>query len=114
MIALAPSTFGGDLMIGNFSFAVAEINAFDPLTGAYLGTVAGQTGNALINAGLWGIAFGNGVTGDASTLYFNAGINNETEGLFGAIRVIPEPESLLLFVMGSSALLAGIRRRRPR
>lgn len=112
-VALAPigfGGFGGDLLIGNFSFDVAEINAFDPITGAYLGTIADQTGTALVNSGLWGIAFGNGVTGDANTLYFNAGINNEVNGLFGAIRVVPEPEGIVLLLAGMSALLVALRR----
>lgn len=77
-VAVAPTgfgSFGGALLVGNFSFAVAEINAFDPLTGAYLGTIADQLGDPLINSGLWAIAFGNGVSGSAGTLYFNAGIN---------------------------------------
>lgn len=114
-VALAPSTFGGfggALLVGNFSFAVAEINAFDALTGAYLGTIADQLGNPLINSGLWGIAFGNGVTGNANTLYFNAGINGERDGLFGAITAIPEPEMAWLFVAGLGALLLGKRRTR--
>ena len=114
-VAIAPTGFGGfsgDLLIGNFSFAVAEINAFDPLTGAYLGTISNQSGNALINSGLWGIAFGNGVTGDANTLYFNAGINGEADGLFGSIRAIPEPGSLLLLTAGLGVV--GLRARRRR
>jgi len=31
--------FGGDLLVGNFSFVESEINAFDPLSGAFLGTI---------------------------------------------------------------------------
>lgn len=114
-ITVAPSTFGGfggALLVGNFSFAVAEINAFNPLTGTYLGTIADQLGNPFINSGLWGIAFGNGVGGDANTLYFNAGINNEANGLFGAIKAIPEPETLALFATGLGGLAFGLRRRR--
>jgi hypothetical protein len=41
-IALAPASFGefgGDLLVGNFSFVDSEINAFDPTTGAFLGTI---------------------------------------------------------------------------
>ncbi len=115
-VTLAPSTFGsfgGDLLVGNFSYAVAEINAFDPVSGAYLGTIGDQLGDPLINAGLWGIAFGNGASGDANTLYFNAGINNEADGLFGSIKAIPEPESVLLMIGGLGAALVAHRRRRP-
>ena len=114
-LALAPvgfGGFGGDLLVGNFSFALPEINAFDPVSGAFVGTVAGQNGLALLNSGLWGIAFGNGSSGDANTLYFNAGINNEVDGLFGSIKAIPEPESVLLVVVGLAALV-GASRRRP-
>jgi len=114
-VAIAPSTFGGfggALLVGNFSFVVAEINAFDPLTGAYLGTIADQLGNPLINSGLWGIAFGNGASGSANTLYFNAGINGERDGLFGSIAAIPEPEMAWLLVAGLGALLLGKRRGR--
>jgi uncharacterized protein (TIGR03118 family) len=42
-ITLAPAgfgDFGGDLLVGNFSFPVSEINAFDPVTGAFLGAIS--------------------------------------------------------------------------
>ncbi len=113
-ITIAPTAFGGfggDLLVGNFSYAVAEINAFDPITGAYLGTVADRSGTDLVNAGLWAIAFGNGVSGNADTLYFNAGINDERDGLFGAITAVPEPETLALFTAGLVAVMVGRRRR---
>ena len=32
------------------------------------------------------LRFGNGVTGDPSTLLFTAGIDDEAHGLFGAIQ----------------------------
>ena len=55
-VTLAPSTFGkfgGDLLVGNFSFFNSEINAFDPLTGAFEGSILIDPG--LLNApgGLW-------------------------------------------------------------
>jgi uncharacterized protein (TIGR03118 family) len=94
-IALAPSTFGqfgGDLLVGNFSYAAPEINAFDPVTGAYLGTLADSSGNTLLSnaQGLWDMTFGNGGNGgNPNTLYFATGLNAENDGLFGAIDALP-------------------------
>ena len=40
--------------------------------------------------GLWTLTFGNGVSGgDPNTLYFTAGIDGETHGLFGSMQAIP-------------------------
>jgi uncharacterized protein (TIGR03118 family) len=95
-ITLAPSTFGqfgGDLLVGNFSYVAGEINAYDPASGAYQGTLADENDNTLLagSQGLWYLTFGNGGNGGlADTLYFTAGLNAETDGLFGAI--IPTPE----------------------
>jgi uncharacterized protein (TIGR03118 family) len=96
-ITLAPSSFGkfgGDLLVGNFSFAASEINAFDPVSGAYQGTLADENGNTLLKDanGLWDLTFGTGGNGGLpGTLYFTTGLNNEVNGLFGAI--IPTPEN---------------------
>src|SRR3954465_10606131 len=100
-LALAPAgfgEFGGDLLGGNFSFAASEINAFDPLTGALLGTIpVDDGGNGA--GGLWALIFGNGGNGgDPNTLYFSDGIAGETHGLFAAIAPVPEPSSLALIV----------------
>ena len=65
------------------------INAFDPSTGAFRGTLTDATGQTIVNPGLWTLTFGNGVTGDANTLYFTAGIDGEKEGLFGSIQAVP-------------------------
>jgi uncharacterized protein (TIGR03118 family) len=112
-LALAPAgfgKFGGDLLVGNFSFADSEINAFNPTTGAFQGTIPINVG-ANSPGGLWDLTFGNGGSGgSANTLYFTDGINGETDGLFGAISNIPEPSGLLL-IAPALAFVAARRRR---
>lgn len=86
-VALATGSFGSlsnMLLIGNFGDGT--INAYDPTSGVYAGTVANSQGTPLANVGLWGIAFGNGSQNQpANTLYFAAGISGETAGLYGRI-----------------------------
>lgn len=90
-ITLAPSSFGqfgGALLVGNFSYLATEINAFDPASGAYLGTLTDGGGHTLLagDNGLWDLTFGIGGDGGLpDTLYFATGLNDETNGLFGAI-----------------------------
>ncbi len=95
-ITLAPLTFGkfgGDLLVGNFAFNYSSINAFDPVTGKFLGTLSDASGKPITNSGLWALRFGNGgLGGDPNTLYFTAGINGEKDGLFGSIQALP-PQS---------------------
>jgi len=90
-LAVAPAGFGslgGDLLVGNFGDG--RINAYNPSTGAYVGTVDNASGSALSIDGLWGLIFGNGGSGgSASTLYFTAGPNAETHGLFGSLTPSP-------------------------
>jgi uncharacterized protein (TIGR03118 family) len=116
-IALAPSNFGqfsGDLLIGNFGDGT--INAFDPTTGAFLGTLDDASGKPIVIQGLWGLLFGNGGSGGATDeLFFSAGIPSlggtdiEAHGLFGALTV-PEPSTMALFMSG--VVLLALRRRR--
>jgi uncharacterized protein (TIGR03118 family) len=124
-VALAPASFGqfgGDLLVGNFSYAAAEINAFDPVTGAYLGTLKDTSGTPLLNQaqGLWALAFGiGGNNGNPNTLYFATGLNGEKAGLFGAITPaqageVPEPSTAALFLLAGLSLIAARSCRRRR
>ena len=112
-VALAPSDFGrfsDDLLVGNFSFNNSEINAFDPTTGAFEGTIPIDVG-ANSPGGLWDLTFGNGKSGgNPDTLYFADGLNGETDGLLGALSV-PEPASLLVFGTAVALLLSRRSRR---
>ena len=67
-----------------------RINAFDPESGAWLGGLQNLQGNILAIDGLRAITFGNGSsTGPKNTLFFSAGPNNEADGLFGVLILIP-------------------------
>jgi uncharacterized protein (TIGR03118 family) len=112
-LAIAPAgfgTFGGDLLVGNLFDS--KINAYNLSTLALEGSITVKTGFAS-PVGLWALNFGNGTTGDPNTLYFTSGINDQRDGLFGAISSVPEPGPLLLFVVMATALLAvrAVRRR---
>jgi uncharacterized protein (TIGR03118 family) len=112
-IALAPASFGpfgGDLLVGNFSYIDGQINAFNPTTGALLGTLDSNPAWQ----GLWALTFGNGGSGGSpDILYFTTGLDAETEGLFGALSVVPEPSTLALLGAGVLSLCV-VRLRRPR
>ena len=86
-MVVAPSNFGdfsNDLLVGNFGDG--RINAYNPTSGAFLGTLSSSKGHPLVTPGLWGLAFGNGTTaGNPNTLYFAAGPDDESHGLLGKI-----------------------------
>ena len=90
-VALAPATFGeaaGKLLIGNFGNG--HINIFDPTSGEFLDKLRNTHGQALVIDGLWTIGFGNGGRGgDPKLLYFTAGPNGESDGIFG--NIAPNP-----------------------
>jgi uncharacterized protein (TIGR03118 family) len=87
-VVIAPSNFGdfsGDLLVGNLGDG--KINAFNPTTGAFIGTLTGFNG-PLVNSGLWSLSVRTGGTFNTSAVYFTAGINNQLDGLFGAITAV--------------------------
>ena len=88
--------FGGDLLIGNFGDS--HVSVFNPHTGKFLGQLQDTFGHPLVldggfngtdTKGLWGIAFGNGQGGAGKeTLFFASGINDESDGMFGAVNMV--------------------------
>jgi uncharacterized protein (TIGR03118 family) len=90
-ITMAPSTFGklsNTLLISN-NVDKGTINAFNPLTGKFVGTVRNDDGRAIVIDQLWGIGFGDGLgkNGTTSQLFFTAGPSNNFAGTFGVINV---------------------------
>ncbi len=82
-LALAPASFGNfhnDILVGNFGDG--RINAFTT-GGRFRGQLKSETSAPIQNDGLWGLRFGTGA--NAGTLYFAAGIFDESHGLFGSI-----------------------------
>lgn len=89
--------FSHALLVGNFRGGT--IAAFNPITGQFLGNVLNPDGTTLNIDGLWGLAFGAGSidaadptkdssSGSGNVLFFTAGPNNETNGLFGTLTPV--------------------------
>ena len=77
--------FSGDILIGNFGNG--KINAFDS-DGNFLGALRDGNRKPLVIDGLWTLALGGGRNSNSDTLYFTAGPNGETDGLFGTITPV--------------------------
>jgi uncharacterized protein (TIGR03118 family) len=88
-LAMAPPSFeryAGDLLVGNFGDG--QINAYEKTASGFehRGTLRDSAGGKLLIDGLWALEFGNaGSNGNPDTLFFTAGPNDETHGLFGTI-----------------------------
>ena len=91
-MTLAPTGFAGlsapnndsVLLVGNFGDG--GINAFDASTGRFLNQLKDPQGKPIQIDKLWALKVGNGgAGGDANTVYFTAGIDNEMHGLFGSL-----------------------------
>jgi uncharacterized protein (TIGR03118 family) len=86
--AIAPADFGpfgGALLVANFGDGTIAV--FDLKTGKFRDYLRDGAGKAISLDGIWGLAFGNGVSlGDADSLYFTAGPNAEQDGIFGRVR----------------------------
>jgi hypothetical protein len=79
--------FSNAILIGNFGDGA--INAFDPSSGDFLGSLQDAHGATIENPGLWSLAFRTDGLGNPNALYFTAGVANQQHGLLGAITVDP-------------------------
>jgi uncharacterized protein (TIGR03118 family) len=117
-VTLAPSDFGaygGDVLIGNFTHgSYGYISAYRESDGAFQGLLSANGAPIAID-GLWELAFGGGGdSGPTNGLYFAAGIDNESHGLFGDITAVPEPAAWALMLLGVAAMGAQLRSARRR
>lgn len=89
-IAVAPGNFGpasNRLLVGNFGDGI--INTYT-MTGVFMGPLRDTHNHPIQNDGLWALKFGNGGNaGATNTLFFTAGLNDESDGLFGSIALAP-------------------------
>ena len=102
-LALAPADFGrfsDDLLVGNFGNG--RIHVFDPAqltqTGEFeaVGLLHSTAGKPIRIDGLWALQFGHGssatsANGLTNTLFFTAGPDDESHGLFGSITLSQPP-----------------------
>jgi len=103
-VALAPLDFGRfshDLLIGQFAGggdtqSSGFIAAYDLATGNFEGLLEDASGKPLAINGLWAISPGNvrptnsdPAGGPGAQLYFTAGPNHGTQGLFGYLTPVP-------------------------
>ena len=92
-LVLAPTDFGSfshKLIVGQFGSG--QTLAFDAITGRFQGKLLDQNNNVIVLPGLWGISFGAGqasqTSGPGNALFFDAGINMGTGGLFGFLTPV--------------------------
>ena len=79
--------FSNTILVGNFRSG--WIAAFNGFTHKFIGLVRNPDDSIMTIDGLWSLTFGNdGNAGPAYTLFFTAGINNESDGLFGTIKPV--------------------------
>ena len=87
-ISPAPSGLGipaTGMLVGNFGDG--WIRVYDTVSGALLGSLTDKTGAPIVIPGLWDLKVGPPGTTDLSgTLFFSAGPNGETHGLFGKLE----------------------------
>ncbi len=59
------------------------INAYNPTTGAFIGTLDNIHGHHIAVGGLWGLAQGGSGFGGTGSLVFSSGPDGQSKGLLG-------------------------------
>jgi uncharacterized protein (TIGR03118 family) len=98
-VAVTPADFGrlsNRLLIGNFGDG--RVNVFrigdddDDMRLEHDGTLLDALGGPMTIDGLWALSFGNGAGGfDSHVLYFTAGPQGESHGVFGQLEKVDAP-----------------------
>jgi uncharacterized protein (TIGR03118 family) len=79
--------YSNTILVGNFRSG--WIAAFNGFTYKFEDFVRQKDNTLMFIDGIWSLTFGNdGTAGGADTLFFTAGINNESDGLFGTITPV--------------------------
>jgi uncharacterized protein (TIGR03118 family) len=89
-LAIAPKNFGplsNTLLVSN-NTNTGAINAFNSITGQFVGTLKDTTNKNIIINQLWAITFGGGTpnNGNTNQLFFTAGPDKNEAGTFGRIE----------------------------
>jgi len=87
-VARAPANFGpfsSRILVGNFGDG--RINGFSSF-GDFRGQLHDTSNKAISINGLWSISFGIELAASPSKLYFTAGTNDESDGLFGSLEAV--------------------------
>jgi uncharacterized protein (TIGR03118 family) len=80
--------FSGMILLGNFGNG--RVNVFDD-SGRFVDALEDGHERPVVIDGLWTLTLGGGAKSSPDTLYFTAGPNGETDGLFGTITPASHP-----------------------
>jgi len=87
-MAIAPKSFGklkNALLVGQFQSG--QIVALNANSGSFLGLLTDSNNAPITIDGLWALVVGGGgASGDPNKVYFTAGPEDETHGLFGSLE----------------------------
>ena len=98
-LAIGPSNFGkfaGDLLVGNFGDGtISAFNLHDH--DKFMGKLLGIDGKPVSIGDLWSLTPGNGGSaGSTGEIYFTAGVQSESQGLFGSLSRVTGTDEFMM------------------